>query len=199
MLDGSNLLNGSNQFANTAVTGRITLDLMGKNDGNEGATSTPNNKRGDQNDSIGYADQEKLAGNQEKTKFLFRRMLFKKSVDGKKTADLAEKPLLNYSVDGTPAVIQSRKDSFFDLSLASVQEVAGPGIGAFSVLPITSVLKMLMLGNIGLRRCVELAVQTRWLGVLSLSYGCTSHAGVLYVSRRDGYTEGIVGKNVCGF
>ena len=74
---------------------------------------------GDQNDSIGYADQEKLAGNQEKTKFLFRRMLFKKSVDGKKTADLAEKPLLNYSVDGTPAVIQSRKDSFFDLSLAS--------------------------------------------------------------------------------
>lgn len=39
------LLLSSNQFANTAVTGRITLDLMGKNDGNEGATSTPNNKR----------------------------------------------------------------------------------------------------------------------------------------------------------
>ena len=64
----------------------------------------------DQHDSIRSADQGKLTGNQEKTEFLFGRMLFKKSVDGKKTGELPEKPLFSRPVRGAPAVAHSRTD-----------------------------------------------------------------------------------------
>lgn len=74
---------------------------------------------GNQHDSIRSADQEELAGNQEKTKFLFGRMLFKKSADGKKTGELPEKPLLSRPARGAPAVAHSRTDNLLEESLAS--------------------------------------------------------------------------------
>lgn len=74
---------------------------------------------GDQHNSNLSAEEEKLAGNQAKTKFFSRQMLFENSTDGKKTRDLPKKPLLNRPIGGAPAVTKSRTDNLLERSLAS--------------------------------------------------------------------------------